>query len=158
MAAHRLEDIHGGEAGDVEAREPHVYHDGDLQRVVVALEASLHVLLVRGAAANVEPLLGVLVAHGHDDAHLVSPCGAHLHKLVVDLHGDGAAVGDDHRLSREHVAAVCLVVIDDVLAQGIDGLRGAEDGVHPAQLVLAALDARLVSPLGILGVHGVELG
>ena len=99
VAFHGLEHVHGRQARHVEAREPHVYDDGYLHWVVVALELALHVLLVRRAPANVEPLLGVLVAHGHHDADLVLPGGPHLHQLVVDLHGDGTAVGHDHRLT-----------------------------------------------------------
>ena len=158
VTLHGLEHVHSRQAGHVEAREPHVHDDGYLHRVVVALELALHVLLVRRAAADVEPLLGVLVAHGHDDADLVLPGGPHLHQPVVDLHRDGPAVGHDHCLAGQHVGAVRLVVIHDVGAERVDGLGRAEDGVHAAQLVLAALDAGGVCVLGVLRVDGVKLG
>ena len=46
----------------------------------------------------------------------------------------------------------------DVGAERVDGLGRAEDGVHAAQLVLAALDAGGVGVLGVLRVYGVEPG
>ena len=73
VAAHRLIDVHGGERRHIEAREPHVAHDGNLHRVVVVLELLRQLLLVVVVADDLLPVLGVLVARRHHDLHLVGP-------------------------------------------------------------------------------------
>ena len=118
VAAHGLVNVHGGKARHVETGKPHVHHDDDLKRVGVVLEALGHLLDVGLVAHHVEPPLRVLVAHGHHDAQLalVLPGGSQLADALVDGHGRGARVGDDHRLAGQLVGSVSLVVVDDVIA------------------------------------------
>ena len=156
MALHRLEHVHGGQAGHVEAGEPHVHDDGDLEGIGIVLEPAFHLLLVRGAAAHVEPFLRILVRHGHHHADLVLPFGAQLHDPVVDLHRDRPAVRHDQGLAGQDVGAVVLVMVHDVAAQCVDGLGSVEDGVEAAEVMLGLLHARLVSLVRELLVDRVD--
>ena len=149
VAAHGLIDVHGGERRHIEAREPHVAHDGNLHRVVVVLELLRQLLLVVVVADDLLPVLGVLVARRHHDLHLVGPRGAQFEYLAVDLDGDAACQRHDHRLAREFLGAVLLVVADDVLDERGDGLVVAEDAFEACQLVLG---------LGKLFVGGTFVG
>ena len=94
MTFHRLENVHRGKTGHIEASEPHINNDGDLQRVVLILELALHLFFMRGPSAYAEPFFGVLVPHGHDYAKLVRPIGTQLHHALVDLHGDRPAISN----------------------------------------------------------------
>ena len=105
-------------------------------------------------ADNLPPLLWVIVALGHDHAHLFCPVRAQLEDSLVDLHSDGAGVGHDHGLAREQIGSVVLVVVQDVIHQGGDGLVIPQDGLHLAQFLFALFDH---IGIGVLG-HQVILG
>ena len=78
MALHGLENIHRGERGDIETREPHINDNGDLKRVVFILESPLHFLFMLCAPADLKPLLWVLIGHCHNNADFIFPIRAHL--------------------------------------------------------------------------------
>ena len=127
MAPHRLEDVHGRKAGNVETGKPHVHYNRNLQGVVIRLELTLHFLFVLRSAAYLEPLFGVLIPHGHYYADLFSPFGTKLHKAVVDLHCYRSAIGNNQSFSGKNIGTILLVVINDIGAKRIDHLRGIED-------------------------------
>ncbi|MPN26471.1 hypothetical protein SDC9_173896 [bioreactor metagenome] len=59
---------------------------------------------------------------------------------MVNTHGNRAGIGDYHRLAREFVLTVLLVVLYNVLAQGGDGLFCTKDAVHLTEFLLTLLD------------------
>ena len=109
VALHRLVDIHRVHAGRVEAGQPHVADDHQLERVRRVLGA-----LGEQFAPRLWPLadvrlpsgrIGGRAGHHHlDRAGLVVvavPFRAQLHDGVVERHADAAAHADDHRLAVE---------------------------------------------------------
>ena len=94
MALHWLEYIHCSQAGHIEASEPHINDNGDLQRIVLIFELALHLFFMRGSSAYLEPVCRVLVPHSHDYAKLIRPIGAQLHHAFVNLHSDSSAVSN----------------------------------------------------------------
>ena len=97
---------------------------------------------MRLVAYDVEPPLRVLVAHGHHDAELalLLPGWTQFADALIDCHRRGARVGDDHGLAGELGGTVAFVVVDDVLAEGVDDLGGAEHGVEIREVALARVD------------------
>ena len=87
VAAHGLVNIHGGKRWHVEAREPHVAHDGYLHFALVVLEFACQLFLVFFVAYDVGPFFGVFVAAAHHHLHLFGPFGAQLKHLFVELDG-----------------------------------------------------------------------
>lgn len=119
VAAHGLIDVHRGQRGHVEARQPHVSDDGYLHRVVVVLELAGQLLLVGFVANDLLPVFGVLVRTAHHHLHFLRPPGAELQYLAIDLDGDGAGQRHDHRLARQFLSAVVLVVVDNIPCQRV---------------------------------------
>ena len=96
-ALHRLVDVHGVHRRGVEAGQPHVADDDELQRIVGVLGAGLEVLAdVLGVQVRLE--LGRVGGRaGHDDLDLAVrrvvgvPVGSQRDDLLVEPHGDAAA-------------------------------------------------------------------
>ena len=140
VVPHGFVDVHRGERGHIESRQPHVHHNGNLHRVVHVLELPRQFLSVGFAADDVHPLLGVLVAAGHHHLHFLRPFGAQFKHPVVYLHGNGARVGHNHRLAAADVLAVVLIVADDVRHKVVDGHIVSQQGIHVRHLLLVGLD------------------
>ena len=68
------------------------------------------------------PLFRIVIALRHHDADLFSPPWSQLQNLLVDLHGNGARISHDHSLSGQDAGTVILIVIYNVVDQGVDGL------------------------------------
>ena len=117
ISAHGFIHIHSGKARHVKTGEPHVYDDYDFERVGVILKALCHLLNMGLIAYDVEPPLGVLIAHGHDNTELalVLPRRSQFAYALIYSHGSGARIRDNHRLAGEFVRTVGLVVLYDVL-------------------------------------------
>ncbi len=120
VAAHRLVDVHRVQARRVEAGEPHVAHDHDLERVVRVAEALGQRLAARLVADVRLPVERVGGRAGHHDldarpASSSSSCqsGRSATMLAVQLHADAAAHADDHRLAV-HGLEPLLEVLDEV--------------------------------------------
>ena len=111
---------------------------------------------MRGAAAYVEPFFGILVAHGHDHPELVLPARPQLHHALVNLHGNGTTISDHERLARQNIRTVILIVTNDVCAQGINGFRGAENGVKTAEITFAFCKRHLICLVSELVIGGVQ--
>ena len=73
VAGHGLIDIHRGQRRHVKASQPHIHHDGDLQRAFVVLKFPRQVLPVAFVPDNGPPLLRVFVALRHYDGDLFHP-------------------------------------------------------------------------------------
>lgn len=143
VAAHGLIDVHRGQRGHVEARQPHVSDDGYLHRVVVVLELAGQLLLVGFVANDLLPVFGVLVRTAHHHLHFLRPPGAELQYLAIDLDGDGAGQRHDHRLARQLLSAVVLVVVDNIPCQRVDSGVFAQQHLQPAVLLLGLSDLLL---------------
>ena len=104
------------------------------------------------------PVLGVVVAAGHDHPHLVPPGGAQFQYFAVDLHSDGPGIGHDHGLAGEESRPVFFVVLHDVLAQGLDGGVRPQHALHLAQHLLAFLNGSRIRLLFQCIVGGVDEG
>ena len=130
VALHRLVHIEGMHAGRIEAGQPHITHDDQLERVTRVFEPLLQPFLdqgwmnmgaqqrlVRGAAGHHDldgPLVGVRVM----------PVGAQGYHGIIQVHADLAAHGHHHRL-----AMLCLIALFKV---------GHQIGGHPLDPGLAA--------------------
>ena len=89
VAAHRLVDVHGVQAGGVEAGEPHVAHQHDLQRVVGVAEPFGQGLAPRLVAdvrlpihgSDAAPVITTLIASAA--VIVVVPVGSQAHQFAV---------------------------------------------------------------------------
>ena len=120
VAAHGLVDVHGVQAGRVEAGEPHVADDDDL-------EAGRSGSLKRLASSSRRALLrmcgcqssGIGGGAGHDDldgalaSSSLVPLGAEGDEGVVEVDADAPAHADDHGLAVHGLEAL-LEVLDEV--------------------------------------------
>ena len=140
VAAHGFVDVHGGQGGDVKSGEPHVDDDCYFEGVGVVFEFFCHFVAVGFGSDDLPPFFWVGVCGGHDEADFFLPFGAEVEDFAVDFHGDVAGVGDDHCFAGEFVLPVGFVVVDDVEAEGFDGLGCSEDAFKPAELVFAFVD------------------
>jgi len=131
MTAHRLVDIHGVEARRVEAGEPHVAHEDELERIV-RVAKPLRQLLASGLIPDVAlPIDGIRSRSGHHDLHGAGPvpgavpAGAKLGDFAEKLHADAPAHADDHPLAVHRLKAR-LEVLDDVLRHHRQSLLGPD--------------------------------
>ena len=107
MALHRLVGTHGVQAGRVEAGQPHVSHDHDLEGVFGVLEPIRQVAPGVFAADVFLPIRAVLRAAGHHDLQRIfRPLGPQLDKSIEKIHADAAAHADDHRLAVHRLHAL----------------------------------------------------
>ena len=60
-----LVDVDGIEEGDIEAGQPHVHHDGDLEVTLRIFELTVEHLAVVGVTQNIVELFRVILATGH---------------------------------------------------------------------------------------------
>ena len=120
VAAHRLVDVHGVQAGRVEAGQPHVPHQHNPQRVAGVAEPLRQRLPPRLVADVRLPLQGVggRAGHHHLDGSpyviVIVPVGAQAHQLAVEGDADATAHAHDHRLAFERLQP-SLEVGHDVL-------------------------------------------
>ena len=156
VTCHELVYIHGGQRGHVKPGQPHVHHNGNLHGGVVVLELPGQLLLVGLVANDLPPLLRVVVALGHHHPHLFRPAGAQLQNPVVDFHGDGAGVGHDHGLACEQIRPVILIMVQNVVHQGVHRLVRPQNGLQLAQLLFALFNHRRVGVLGQQVILGVD--
>ena len=132
---HGFVHVHRGQARHVEPRQPHVHHDGNLHRRLIVLE-QLRVFFVRAVVDELVPFLTVLVARAGHHVHFLRPRGSHFQQPLVDLKRCQLVVGHDHRLARQFVGAVLLVVLHDVVAEAADGGVAAQQPLDAAVVVL----------------------
>ena len=105
VPAHRLVDVHRVQARRVEARQPHVAHEHDLEWVLGVAEAvgeRLAARLVADVRLPVERVGGRARHHHLDHAPVVIrvvPVRPQRHDLAVELDADAPAHADDHGLA-----------------------------------------------------------
>ena len=136
MVLHGLIHIHGGQRRHIEARQPHIHHDGYLHLVALILELLGKFLLVGFAAYNVCPFLWVLIAAGHHHLHLLSPPGAQFKDALVYLHRYRSRVCHYHSLTAADVLAAVLVVSDDVCYEVINRRIITQQRIHVRHFLL----------------------
>ena len=151
---HRLEDIHRRERRHIEAREPHVHHDSNLERTAVVLEPPFQLAFVRLVAYHLAPFLRVLVSRGHHHRYFLSPCGAHLQDTAVYLHCYRPRICHNHGFAGLLILPIVLIVTDDVGYQRVDGFVRSEQRIDTSQLAFAFL----YSILFRLVCHGIVFG
>ncbi len=122
VPAHRLVHVHRVQARRVEAGQPHVAHDDDLERVRRVAESLRQRLAPRLVADVRLPVqrVGRRAGHHHLERALLVvvavPRRAQRHDRPVQLDADAAAHADDHRLAvhrREPVLEVLHQVLGD---------------------------------------------
>ena len=119
VAAHRLVDVHGVERRGVEAGQPHVADEDDLERVLriakpfgegfstrLVARVPRHAWTFRGISRHDDLERALLVV-------VVKPGRAQSDDLVVKIHADAPAHADHHRLAVHRFQAL-VEVIDDV--------------------------------------------
>ena len=117
-AAHRLVDVHGVHRRGVEAGQPHVPDDHQLQRVVRVLRPGLQLgsaCLLRSVRASsgpsaAEPVITTLTL---PVVVVAVPVRPQPHDRVVELGADPPGHAHDHRLAGQRAAAG-FPVLDDV--------------------------------------------
>ncbi len=126
VPAHRLVDVHRVQRRRVEAGQPHVAHDDDLERVARVAEALGQLLATRLVADVLLPveLVGRGARHHHLEralaVALAVPRRPQLDDLAVQLDADPPAHAHDHRLAV-HRRQAALEVVDEI----------ARDQLHP---------------------------
>ena len=102
MTFHRLVDIQAVHTGCVEAGEPHVTHDYQLERVVLVSHAFSESLTLRFGGVVLGNFRAVARFGGHDDLDrafgkvVVVPVGAELDDGGVEFGSDAARHADHH--------------------------------------------------------------
>ena len=157
VAMHWLIDIHRCQRGHIKARQPHIHDDGNFHGIVVIFEFARQFILMRLCADNLAPFLWVIVAAGHDHANLFLPVRTQFQNPLINLHGDRAAVGNDHGLARQKIGAVFLVMLDNVPAKRVDGGICAQHAFHLPQHFLALFDGCWVGLIFQQGIGFVNL-
>ncbi|MCY1512902.1 hypothetical protein D9M68_473800 [compost metagenome] len=153
VALHRLVDIQGMHARRIEAGQPHVADDHQLQRIGRILETLLQALLhLAGVNMRAQQCL-VRGTAGHDDLHrallriIVVPFGAQGDDLVIQVHADLATHGHHHGLAALRLVAL-LEVRDQIGRHALDTRLGPHDFFQRGP---ARLQARLLILFLILG-------
>ena len=127
VASHRLVHVHRVQARGVEAGQPHIADDDELEWVLGVLEAVGQALAAGLVPDVLLPVERVIGRAGHDDLHRafvvvrMVPVGTKLLDLLVKFDADAAAHADDHRLAVHRVQPV-LEVLHQVFG---DQLRAA---------------------------------
>ena len=155
-AAHRLVDVHGVHGWGVEAGQPHVPDDHQLQRIARIGSARLHgtALLLVADVRLVRRRVGGVA--GHDDLDdplgvvVAVPLGPERDDRGVQVDRDAPRHRHDHRLAGQDLAAR-FPVDDDVGGELLDPLLGADDGLDLGPLGLQPLaDLLLRADGGVL--------
>ena len=139
VAAHGLVDIHGVERRRVEAGQPHVANDGDLEwigGIVKPFSKFLSPGLVSDVHLPLRRVGGRASHHNFDHALLViivMPLRPQLDNFPVNLHTDPPAHADDHRLAfvlglAQHRFRPRFEVFDDILGDEPNALLCADHG------------------------------
>ena len=165
VPAHRLVDVHRVQAGRVEARQPHVPHQHDAQRVGGVTEA-VRERFPTGLVADVRlPARRIRRRTGHHDLDgalaviVVVPGGAQAHELAVEVDADATAHADHHRLALERLPAL-LEMGNDVRRDLPDALLRPDDRLQlrpPRLELLLALDLLALGHLVEVGVDARPL-
>ena len=120
VPAHRLVDVHRVQARRVEAGQPHVAHDHDLERVVRVVEPLGQRLAARLVADVRLPVERVGRRAGHHDLERAlarrrrrATSGRSVTISLVQLDADPPAHADDHRLAVHRLEPL-LEVLDQV--------------------------------------------
>ena len=162
VAFHGLIQVHGVQRGDIEAGQPHIAHNDHSQRVIRVLEALFDLfalgfgadvrLPVRGSEA--EPVMTTLItlARSSSSCH---PGG--VHELVVEIHGDAPAHGDDHGFAI-HRCLAGIEVLDDVLGNKPQTFLGADQRFQPGPFGLQLLLDMGFLALGDIFKVGIDPG
>ena len=95
---------------------------------------------MRFGAGDLAPILGIVVVARHNNADFFLPIWAQFQNAPVDFYGNGAAVSDDHRFSRQEVHAILFVMFNNIPAEGINRGSSAQHAFHLAQHFLALFD------------------
>ena len=140
MTGHRLIDIHCGKGRNIKAGQPHIHNDSDFKRRVVVFELSRHIFFVSLIADHFTPLFGVVVALRHDNCDLFRPSRTQFQNPLVYLHGDGAGVGNNHRLSGQNIGAIVFIMVENIVYQRTDRLVGPQNCLHLAKFFFALFD------------------
>ena len=139
MPLHRFIHIHRCQARHIEARQPHIHHDSNLHGAVVVFE-QLRIFFVCAVVDDLVPFLFVLIAGAGHHVYLLRPFRTHLQQTLVDLERRQFVVGNNHRLSRQLILAVLLIVFYDIITQAADGLVAAQQSFDAAVVVLGLVD------------------
>ncbi len=163
VPAHRFVHVHGVHARRIEAGQPHVAHDHQLQGVVRVAGAFGEQIAPRLVADVRLPFGRIGGSPGHHDLDgpgvviPTVPIRAQLDDFVVELHANAPAHADDHPLAIERRHAV-LEVLHDVLGDQLQALVRAHQCFDGGPLLLHALAGRLFFVLQNLLDLGVDLG
>jgi hypothetical protein len=161
VGAHGFVHVHGVQARAVEAREPHVADDDDLEgvlRVSKAVPQKLPPLLVPNVRLPFRRIRSRARHHHLDRALvvvLVVPLRAKANNLVVQLYADAAAHANDHCLTVERLEPL-FEVVHDILRDQPKSLLRSRDCLQasPFRLqTLLALDLFSLRHLLELFVH-----
>ena len=160
---HRLVDIHGVQAGHIEAGQPHIAHDDQLQRVVGIFEPfgnRLPTRLVADMGLEVQLIGGDA---GHDDLEaaltvvVAVPVRAQGDDLSIEVGADTATHADDHGLAL-HGRLPRLEVLDNVSGNQSNTFRRADHRLHLRPFTLESLLDRDFLTLGHLLELRVDVG
>ena len=92
---------------------------------------------MRFGADDLAPILGIAVAVRHNNADCFLPIWTQFQNAPVDFYGNGAAVSDDHRFSRQEVCAILFVMFNNIPAERINRGCSAKHALHLTQHFLA---------------------
>ena len=151
MPPHRLVDVHRVHARRVEAGQPHVPNDHQLERILWILGPLGEQLPARLAADVLLPPLRVRRRAGHhdlEDAAVVvfaMPCRAQPDDLIVERDAYPAAHANDHGLAV-HADDAVLEVLHEVRGDHGKAFLGPDDGLdlRPSALELLLLALGIV--------------
>ena len=127
MPRHRLVNIHRGKRRNIEAGEPHIYHDGNFHRVSIIFELLGQFFLILLIANDIMPFFRVVVGSGHHNLYFLSPVGTEFQDALVNTDSNRTGERNYHGLSGQFKLSVFLIVFEDILNKRVNGLRRTED-------------------------------
>ena len=144
MALHRLVDVERVHAGRIEAGQPHVTHDHQLERIVVVLHAlgQRAALLLGRMVLRQHRTIAAGRRHHHLDHALaqivIVPFRLQLHDLGIQFGSNAPRHAHHHALARKHFLAR-LEMRHDVAGDILDALFAADHRFHLGPLGLGFL-------------------